>query len=361
MHPKRSLQPATDPVLTPRLVLTPVGLNDIDDLVLLCGDPEVAYWTGPWTRAAIEAWAADMADRWSRDGVGKWMARDRSDGSLVGRGGFSRFDLDGEMVLELGWAVRDARTGQGYATELGRAALAWAVVHQSDLPVVAFTEVHNRASRAVMERLGMRPAGIIRREGLVEGQSACTRTPPSPCTADRPSATGTPTVDAARDLARPERGHPLGRNACPTHRILAGGGHGRRLAEWQPSGHHANAAMGRMVVAGALVGLVAIWLPEVLGTGKATTKDLFGGATIPLATLLLIAAAETILTPASLGAGFVGGVIGPSMLIGSTLGSAVGAVVIAISRTSGCHRSCSRWSGQRRWSPGASMPRSLGP
>ncbi len=88
--------------------------------------------------------------------------------------------------------------------------------------------------------------------------------------------------------------------------------------------------MGRMVVAGAFVGLVAIWLPEVLGTGTATMKDLFGGATIPLATLLVLAVAETILTPASLGAGFVGGVIGPSMLIGSTLGSAVGTVVIAI-------------------------------
>ncbi len=88
--------------------------------------------------------------------------------------------------------------------------------------------------------------------------------------------------------------------------------------------------MGRMVIAGALVGLVAIWLPQVLGTGTATMKDLFGGATIPLATLLVLAIAETILTPASLGAGFVGGVIGPSMLIGSTLGSAVGTVVISI-------------------------------
>ena len=82
--------------------------------------------------------------------------------------------------------------------------------------------------------------------------------------------------------------------------------------------------MGRMVIAGALVGLVAIWLPEVMGTGTATMKDLFGGATIPLATLLVLAVAETFLTPAALGAGFVGGVIGPSMLIGSTLGSALG-------------------------------------
>jgi RimJ/RimL family protein N-acetyltransferase len=171
MHAKRSVQEPTDPVLTQRLVLTPVGRDDVHDLHLLYGDPNVAYWTGPWTRAAVEAWAVNMAARWTADRVGKWMARDRSDGSLVGRGGFTRIDLDGEAVLELGWAVRDALTGRGYATELGRAAFAWAAVHQPGLPVVAFTEVHNRASRAVMERLGMRPAGIIRREGLVEGMT----------------------------------------------------------------------------------------------------------------------------------------------------------------------------------------------
>ncbi|HEY9378512.1 MAG TPA: GNAT family protein [Jiangellaceae bacterium] len=116
-------------------------------------------------------WAQDMAARWTADGVGTWIARDRFDGSLVGRGGFTRFDLDGETVLELGWAVLDARTGRGYATELGRAALPWAAEHQPHLPVVAFTEVHNHASLAVMERLGMRRVGIIRRAGLLEGRT----------------------------------------------------------------------------------------------------------------------------------------------------------------------------------------------
>lgn len=99
------------------------------------------------------------------------MARGRSDGLLVGRGGFSRTHLDGETVLELGWVVRDALAGRGYATELGRAAFAWAAEHAPNVPVVAFTEVHNRALRAVMERLAMRSVGTIRREGLVEGRA----------------------------------------------------------------------------------------------------------------------------------------------------------------------------------------------
>ncbi len=57
-------------------------------------------------------------------------------------------------------------------------------------------------------------------------------------------------------------------------------------------------------------------------------KELFGGATIPLGTLVALAVAKLVLTPGSLGAGFVGGVIGPAMLIGSCVGSAVGVLLV---------------------------------
>ena len=63
----RAAQP-TDPVQTVRLVLTPVGAEDVDDLIRLHGDPIVALWTGPWSRATTEAWTTDMAERWTADG-----------------------------------------------------------------------------------------------------------------------------------------------------------------------------------------------------------------------------------------------------------------------------------------------------
>ena len=161
---------ANDPLTTPRLALTPIGLGDVNDLVVLHGDTQVALWTGPWTHSTNTAWAEAMAARWAADGVGKWIARARLDAGLVGRGGFTRMNLNGEQVLELGWAVRDALAGRGYATEIGHAALDWAAECENGVPIVSFTEIHNHASQAVMRRLGMRPAGVLYRNGLVQGR-----------------------------------------------------------------------------------------------------------------------------------------------------------------------------------------------
>jgi RimJ/RimL family protein N-acetyltransferase len=110
-----------------------------------------------------------MAECWQRHGVGKWVAYDRESGSLVGRGGPSITDVLGGQHAEIGWAVRKQLWGCGYATEMGTAALDL-IDHVLGVDeVIAFTEVHNQRSRAVMERLGMSYRGEIHRPGLVEG------------------------------------------------------------------------------------------------------------------------------------------------------------------------------------------------
>lgn len=53
----------TDPVEAARLLLTPVGPEDVNDLVLLYSDPRVAFWTGPWSRESVEAWTQRMTAR----------------------------------------------------------------------------------------------------------------------------------------------------------------------------------------------------------------------------------------------------------------------------------------------------------
>lgn len=138
--------------LTPRLQLEPIGPEHSGDLWRLHRDDAVAEWyDGPWTADAAQRVAMEMGDAWESDGVNKWMAYDRITGELIGRGGLSRAVVDGQKRIEIGWTL----WGRGYATEIGRAGLAFAFDYLNADEVVSFTEAHNTRSRAVMERLGM--------------------------------------------------------------------------------------------------------------------------------------------------------------------------------------------------------------
>lgn len=134
-------------------------------------DARIAAWyAGPWSVSKSEEFAAEVENAWLSDGVSKWIAYHRHTGDLVGRGGCSRGVIDGEGCMEIGWAIRDRFLEQGYATEIGREALTFAFDVLGEPEVLAFTEVHNVASRAVMERIGMRYDREIKHEGLVEGR-----------------------------------------------------------------------------------------------------------------------------------------------------------------------------------------------
>jgi RimJ/RimL family protein N-acetyltransferase len=142
--------------VTDRLRLEPIGAEHAEDLLHVYQDPAVAEWFGVWTREMAQDEVARMARGWEMDGVHKWMAYDRTIGTLIGRGGLSRVQLEGQERLEIGWVVRGQFWGQGYATEIGRAGLTFAFDELTADEVVSFTEARNARSRAVMERLGFR-------------------------------------------------------------------------------------------------------------------------------------------------------------------------------------------------------------
>ncbi len=156
--------------VTSRLRLEPINRALADDLWSLYQDPGIAAWfDGPWSREQVDHFVARTAECWQRHGIGKWVAYDRRSGALIGRGGPSVTDVLGGQHAEIGWAVRERFWGRGYATEIGNAGLALVDDVLGLDEVIAFTEVHNQRSRAVMERLGMSYCGEIRRPGLVEG------------------------------------------------------------------------------------------------------------------------------------------------------------------------------------------------
>jgi chloride channel protein, CIC family len=79
-------------------------------------------------------------------------------------------------------------------------------------------------------------------------------------------------------------------------------------------------------IAGALVGVTGLFLPQILGVGYSTIEQILNGATFSVGLLLALLLAKLIMTPVSIGGGFPGGVFAPSLFLGATLGAAYGTV-----------------------------------
>lgn len=80
-------------------------------------------------------------------------------------------------------------------------------------------------------------------------------------------------------------------------------------------------------VAGLLLGLVALWLPEVLGIGQETLRFATIEGAFGMGELALIIVAKLVVTGLCVGFGFVGGVFSPALLIGVLFGAFYGMVL----------------------------------
>ncbi len=105
-----------------------------------------------------------------------------------------------------------------------------------------------------------------------------------------------------------------------------------RLVYWQQDfWHHRLDHLPRAVktaIAGVLVGLVVIVLPQVAGGGREQMNAVLGGETnLTLLMLIIIGVAKMGTTAISLAGGFVGGIFAPTLFVGTMLGSAYGQVI----------------------------------
>jgi ribosomal-protein-alanine N-acetyltransferase len=113
-------------IATRRLLLTPFADTDINALHEFWCEPEVREYL--WDNVEItRARAAEVVHSSiasiTRNGVGNWTIRTRSDHSLIGFCGFTL--MKNEIDIELMYALRRQFWGLGMATESSQAALDW--------------------------------------------------------------------------------------------------------------------------------------------------------------------------------------------------------------------------------------------
>jgi RimJ/RimL family protein N-acetyltransferase len=144
---------------TARLLLRHWTAADRAPFAALNADPEVTRWLpAPLTPAESDALADRLDADLTRQGWGVWAIEERASAAFLGFTGLARpaFDAAFAPAVEVGWRLARAAWGNGFATEAGRAAVAFAFDELALGEIVSFTAVGNARSRAVMERLGMR-------------------------------------------------------------------------------------------------------------------------------------------------------------------------------------------------------------
>lgn len=148
---------------TPRLILTPVCMAELDEIAALHADervwrhrPEGRHASVDHTRGKV----LEMEEQWRRDGLGYWTAHLRHPlgqlpaGAFVGVGGCA-VESHGEP-WNLYYRLRPESQGHGLATELAKAAVAAAQRVAPDRSVIASLLEQNVASKKTAERAGLR-------------------------------------------------------------------------------------------------------------------------------------------------------------------------------------------------------------
>lgn len=144
---------------TERLVLRQFRDSDLEAYVAMTGDPEVMRYLGSGPLNRSEAWRnmAMILGHWQLRGFGFWAVEEKQSGEMLGRVGCWR--PEGWPGLEVGWALRRAYWGRGYATEAARTSLEFAFEALQERHVISMIHGDNLPSKRVARRLGMRLEG----------------------------------------------------------------------------------------------------------------------------------------------------------------------------------------------------------
>lgn len=154
---------------TDRLILRQFTADDADLIVELDADAEVRRYVQLNPTSREEA-AEEIMPAWLRyhdryPGYGFWAAIERATGDFIGWFHLRPGLTDGrDDEPELGYRLRRASWGRGYATEGSRALIDKAFGDLGARRVWAETMAVNAASRRVMEKAGLRFVGTIFQE-----------------------------------------------------------------------------------------------------------------------------------------------------------------------------------------------------
>lgn len=131
------------------------------------GDAEVMrFGDGVQTREWVEAWLRTCMENYQRREFGPYAVVDQGTGDVIGYCGLFYFpDMHGQPEIELGYRLRRAAWGQGYATEAARLVRDYAFHTLHIKRLIALIDPDNVPSIRVAEKIGMHYESEVMLEG----------------------------------------------------------------------------------------------------------------------------------------------------------------------------------------------------
>lgn len=160
-------QPTLD---TSRLILRPFFFSDAQAVQSLASARAIAattlYIPHPYEDGIAEAWIETHRPRFETDEAVTFAIVSRADKKLIGAMGILRHARINSHLGELGYWIGHPFWNQGYCTEAARAVVEFGFDRWRLERIFAEHFISNPPSGRVMEKIGMRKEGTLRKHAL---------------------------------------------------------------------------------------------------------------------------------------------------------------------------------------------------
>lgn len=152
---------------TKRCYIREITLEDLDGLYeIYAQDGMTDYVEALYEREEEEAYTkAYIENMYRYYGYGMWLVFDRFTDEMIGRAGLNQQELDGEIVLEMGYLIRQEYQRQGYATEVCEAILEYAKEALDFSQVSCMVHPNNQKSIRFLEKMKFQNGGEVVLDG----------------------------------------------------------------------------------------------------------------------------------------------------------------------------------------------------
>ncbi|GBU10880.1 N-acetyltransferase [Erysipelotrichaceae bacterium] len=152
---------------TERLILRPVVLTDADALYAYASDAETIKYLSFEKHESIDESYQAIASYFLASPLGKYALVLKEDKTMIGT---IDLRLDVGYIAEIGYVLNPKFSGRGYMSEAAKRIVKLGFEQCNCKKIYSKYDVSNGKSGKVMERIGMKPEGILRASFELKGK-----------------------------------------------------------------------------------------------------------------------------------------------------------------------------------------------